>query len=138
MTSKNPWNDENTQQLIELWNSGLSASQVGARLGFNKNQIIGKAHRTPECILKSNPITSRPPAKPRVKNPFTPKVTIAAVREAKPLPLPPITLKSTCQWIEGDPKTKPVRWCGQPNVEKKSWCPDHYRVVFSKPPAQLY
>lgn len=39
------WTDERIQELTRLWQQGLSASEIGKRLGVSKNSIVGKAHR---------------------------------------------------------------------------------------------
>ncbi len=39
------WTDERINELTRLWQQGLSASEIGKRLGVSKNSIVGKAHR---------------------------------------------------------------------------------------------
>ena len=39
------WTEEKVSELKELWGSGLTTSQIGERLGYSKNAVIGKAHR---------------------------------------------------------------------------------------------
>jgi GcrA cell cycle regulator len=39
------WTDERIQELTDLWQQGLSASEIGKRLGVSKNAVVGKAHR---------------------------------------------------------------------------------------------
>jgi len=40
------WTDERVERLKDLWNKGLSASQIAAELGdVTRNAVIGKAHR---------------------------------------------------------------------------------------------
>lgn len=39
------WTDERIQELTSLWQEGLSASEIGKRMGVSKNSIVGKAHR---------------------------------------------------------------------------------------------
>ena len=39
------WNKEADSTLRELWTQGLSASEIGRRMGATKNSIIGRAHR---------------------------------------------------------------------------------------------
>lgn len=40
-----PWTEEQITQLIDLWNSGLSAGLIGKRMGKTRNAIIGKIGR---------------------------------------------------------------------------------------------
>ena len=40
------WNNENVELLTKLWNDGLSASLIAARIGgITRNAVIGKVHR---------------------------------------------------------------------------------------------
>lgn len=39
------WDDARIVVLEKLWREGISASQIGARLGVSRNAVIGKAHR---------------------------------------------------------------------------------------------
>jgi hypothetical protein len=39
------WNPERLAQLRSLWAAGLSASEIGARIGVNRNAVLGKIHR---------------------------------------------------------------------------------------------
>ena len=41
-----PWDEENVSRLKELWDQGLPTAQIGKLLGFTKNAVVGKAHRT--------------------------------------------------------------------------------------------
>jgi hypothetical protein len=43
--AKKPWPPETIARLRELWNADISATRIGAELGFTKNAIIGKARR---------------------------------------------------------------------------------------------
>ena len=44
-TGKNRWTPEQDARLCELWAGDLSATQIGAAMGMNKNQIIGRVRR---------------------------------------------------------------------------------------------
>ena len=39
------WTPERIAALIALWNEDLSTSEIGRRLDFTKNAVIGKVHR---------------------------------------------------------------------------------------------
>ena len=61
MTYPSAWNHSNTNLLRLWWATGLSAREIGNRIGFTKNAVIGKANRlklkqgdrwTPERICK--------------------------------------------------------------------------------------
>jgi hypothetical protein len=43
--AKKPWPPETIARLRAAWESGVSATRIGAELGFTKNAIIGKARR---------------------------------------------------------------------------------------------
>jgi len=43
--AKKPWPPETIARLRELWKANVSATRIGAELGFTKNAIIGKARR---------------------------------------------------------------------------------------------
>jgi hypothetical protein len=45
MPRTGPWTPERDSELREYWAGDLSASQIGAKMAMNKNQIIGRAHR---------------------------------------------------------------------------------------------
>ena len=45
MAAKKDWTPELVEQLRAAWESGVSATRIGAMLGYTKNAIIGKARR---------------------------------------------------------------------------------------------
>jgi hypothetical protein len=44
MTSHD-WTPASIATLRQLWDEGLTATEIGMRMGLNKNQVVGKAHR---------------------------------------------------------------------------------------------
>jgi GcrA cell cycle regulator len=61
------WTRERVALLRQLWDDGLSTAEIGRRMGLNKNQVVGKAHREgfpkrPACNAyhaKVKPITDQ-------------------------------------------------------------------------------
>ncbi len=39
------WNAERVEELTKLWATGLSASEIGRKLGITKNAVVGKVRR---------------------------------------------------------------------------------------------
>jgi GcrA cell cycle regulator len=88
------WTDERIDRLKELWQKGMTASQIADELGgVSRNAVIGKAHRLglqsrPSPVKANEPAPA--PAKPRAKAAPEPATPPAAepVRAEKPAPTP--------------------------------------------------
>jgi hypothetical protein len=78
------WTPERDAELREHWAGDLSASQIGAKMAMNKNQIIGRAHRL-KLPLRGVPVNisrgmvSRPAARGNRELP-----TLSDTRAASP------------------------------------------------------
>ena len=59
------WSGSMISTLRALWDKGLSASQIGLRMGVTKNGIVGKSHRL-GLPARPSPIYRDPNAPPRV------------------------------------------------------------------------
>lgn len=46
------WTDEDVEACRKLLAEGLSASQIGKRLGFTRGSVISKVHRTPALMAE--------------------------------------------------------------------------------------
>ncbi len=59
------WTDETIARLRALWDEGHSTAEIGRRLGFSKNAVVGKAHRL-DLPARPSPIRPAPPgSRPR-------------------------------------------------------------------------
>ena len=77
------WTDERIEQLRNMWEKGLTASQIADELGgVSRNAVIGKAHR---LGLKSRPSPVKATDKP-VKAP-APKAAAPAAPKPEPKPV---------------------------------------------------
>lgn len=45
-------NRERNQQIIDLWNKGIAAKDIGRQLGITKNVIIGVVNRNRDVITR--------------------------------------------------------------------------------------
>jgi GcrA cell cycle regulator len=99
------WTDERVELLKRLWNEGLSASQIAARLsdGVTRNAVIGKVHRLNLSGRAPQPRSSIPRPR-RIREPSHPgraqsllmptrgstalKPMMRAEAQPRPLPIP--------------------------------------------------
>ena len=88
------WTDEEYASLRALWAEGLSAREIGLRLGRSKNSVISRAHH---LDLKARPSPNRgapkaaPAARPNARSGALRVATVAvSVRDAEPDALPPM------------------------------------------------
>ena len=111
MPPNHEWTTERVDQLTKLWGTGLSASEIGRKLGITKNAVVGKVRRL-------NLAMRRAPAVPKT--------------------LPNIVtlerLKSTqCSWPEGEPGEDSFRFCGKLAVPGKPYCEAHCKIAYVPP-----
>jgi hypothetical protein len=59
------WDNHTVQMLRDLWTEGYSTAEIGRRLGFSKNAIIGKAHRL-DLDARPSPIRRDQPTLPGI------------------------------------------------------------------------
>jgi GcrA cell cycle regulator len=132
-----------------LWAEGLSASQIGLRIGITKNAVIGRVHRMglpsrPSPLGAQGAAALRLAGRPLVVRhvpvvdgaTLPPLASAVAVRKTpKPEPAPPVAPPKPrrdeargCQWIEGS--GSPWQRCGAPVWRYSSWCEEHYRRVY--------
>ncbi len=95
--------------LIALWSDGLTCREIGRRLGFTKNAIIGKVNRL--GLPKRNPSVRQ------------------IIYDKKPPGAEAVSLEELvagmCSWPHGHPGTREFYFCGQPAVEGKPYCAAH-------------
>jgi GcrA cell cycle regulator len=144
------WNDETIPRLKELWNEGLSCSQVAAvlreefKVTISRNAVIGKIHRlgiqarsrNPKVVIRPRPVVASKP------KPSAPK----APRRRAPVPVPieqffaparegGVSLLELeyhhCRWIEGNPSDERP-YCGASRIVGRSYCPHHNELSIGK------
>ncbi|MBL4612495.1 MAG: GcrA cell cycle regulator [Emcibacter sp.] len=118
------WTDERVAKLRELWDKGLSASQIAAVLaeGVTRNAVIGKAHRM-NLASRPSPVKSDP--KKKAKKPAEKKA--APVKTKAPggkVSLLELT-ERMCKWPIGHPGEVEFHFCGKPSAANFPYCPEH-------------
>lgn len=110
------WTDERIEQLRNMWEKGLTASQIADELGgVSRNAVIGKAHRlglksrpspvkavekVSKPVKAAMPKPAAPAAAPRPAAPVAPRPAAAAPR---PEPKPPAPASNE-DGVEAAPK----------------------------------
>ncbi len=150
------WTERQDDVVRAHWGKGLTAAEIGERIGKNKNQVLGRAHR-----LGLGPI----------KSTWT-KARIAVLRErweagdtarhigsligmnasqvmgkASRLNLTKRTVgrrrapvrrlhadgygrADGCQWLDGEPRQR--QFCGAPTMDGSSYCETHHARCWIK------
>lgn len=137
MPREKPWPDAWTEELKALWPTGLSCSQIAARMGkgLTRNAIIGRAHRL-DLERRGRPVTTKPK---KIRNRRSPRRTTREERTA--FSLPPIDIEALrcavvdplhlaladlephqCRYPYGG---GPYTFCGLPKLEPYSYCGAH-------------
>ncbi|MEX1147293.1 MAG: GcrA family cell cycle regulator [Sphingomonadales bacterium] len=120
------WTDERIQRLKDLWEKGLSASQIAADLaeGVTRNAVIGKAHRM-GLSSRPSPVKAEPAAKPR--KPAAPRPKKKEVKKAISL----LDLNERmCKWPIGHPGDADFHFCGKSSVSGMPYCDEHCAMAY--------
>ena len=126
MKEETGWTEDRLETLKNLWNDGLSISQIGQKLGVTRNAVAGKAHRI-GLPKRQSPISGSG-ALVRKKAKKTEEVSELPLR----LALRKISWsRSKCVWPSGDPKTTDFSFCGEPIEPGKPYCHEHCILAYT-------
>lgn len=112
------WTPEIETLLAQLWREGLSASQIGRRIGVTKGQVIGKVHRMHLPPRPAPVVRSAPPERPK-----------------------PIQSTTGCQYLTKTPKQGGT-FCGAPRTtfrisgKPSPFCVTHHDLCYFIPKAK--
>lgn len=146
------WTDERIDQLKQLWEKGLTASQIAEKLagGISRNAVIGKAHRL-GLKARPSPVKSgeaaaveTPTAEVRPAPVAAVAVPVAEVARPKPAPRAAVAVptassgKTTlldlsdkiCKWPIGHPGDADFHFCGKPAQPTFPYCSEHCAVAY--------
>lgn len=138
------WTDEKIEQLKRLVRSGLTYTQIGKRMGYTRNAVIGKAHRLKIFRGHAKPRIATPPKRvyKQADGKFAPKPFIPVLkgdhkyrklhqhsethRYIKLLDLEP----DHCRFPRGEDQD--VTFCGNPRVDGYSYCKDCVEIAYKR------
>jgi GcrA cell cycle regulator len=150
------WSDDRVELLKKLWQSGLSASQIAAELGFvTRNAVIGKVHRLglsgrgkPVKIGGGEPRRTGRHRAARIVYEARRTTKVAAALAELPDHPPPVTEAldnivpfsqrlhlmelndATCHWPVGDPSSREFFFCGGRALTSLPYCAHHSRIAY--------
>ncbi|WP_417319105.1 GcrA family cell cycle regulator [Emcibacter sp.] len=119
------WTDERVEKLRELWDKGLSASQIAKELGegVTRNAVIGKAHRM-GLASRPSPVKADPAKKPAKK--AAEKAPAPARKKAAGGKVSLLELtERMCKWPIGHPGEPDFHFCGKSSRPGFPYCNDH-------------
>ena len=111
MPPNHEWTTERVEDLTNLWATGLSASEIGRKLGITKNAVVGKVRRLNLAMRRA------PTAPKRIPN----VVTLDRLKS------------NQCSWPEGEPGQPDFRFCGKPASINKPYCEEHCLIAYVPP-----
>lgn len=122
MAEETIWTEDRLKELKKHWNSGLSISQIGRKLGVTRNAVAGKAHRL-KLPKRQSPILKEPraQAKPTKKRDLPLRMVLRDIKWSR----------SKCVWPSADPQTVEFNFCGEPIVPGKPYCAEHCAIAYT-------
>ena len=159
MATVNSWSASVISRMKNLFDKGMSTSEIGKRLGFSKNAIVGKinrlgwnapkkkaaaagqrpkaAHKPKKAALKPQP--KKKPAPKKIHKP-TPTEARQSKKNIERVILHSAQLMALrpdqCRWPLGDPDSDNFRFCGEKCFTGKPYCFEHckHAYQFTTPP----
>lgn len=121
------WTDERVDKLRELWDKGLSASQIAKELaeGVTRNAVIGKAHRL-NLASRPSPVKSDPAkrAAAAAKKKIEKKAPVKVTQTTGKVTILDLT-ESMCKWPIGHPGEENFHFCGKMSQPNFPYCANH-------------
>ena len=134
------WTEERIEQLKNLWNEGLSASQIARVLGdVTRNAVIGKVHRL-GLAGRAGPVRAERPRTGR-RSPMHISAPQPEIVEEEPIVLEDgkfatvLTINDRmCRWPIGDPSENEFHFCGRKPKAGSPYCEAHARKAYQPQP----
>lgn len=129
---------ELADQIKQMWEAGVPASHIGARVGRTRDSVLGLIRKLRKSGVAIERVTVRPPKKQTAqiinfpiqnlkKDRGAPKSIGEGVRMAD------LKLFS-CRYIEGETRGYRTIFCGQRTVQGSSYCEEHAQICYRPAP----
>tara|TARA_B100001559_G_scaffold300434_1_gene286554 strand:+ start:59 stop:418 length:360 start_codon:yes stop_codon:yes gene_type:complete len=102
------WTPERVEELTKLWATGLSASEIGRKLGITKNAVVGKVRRLDLAMRRQPPVA-------KIDHKI---ITLDSLKA------------NMCSWPNGEPGKPGFRFCGKPAEIGKPYCAYHCEIAY--------
>ena len=133
-------NDEIKAAIVELWESGLSSTEVGKKLNITRNMVMGVIHRLrangEKISRRKVHVVKVEESKPMAKKDAPPKIKSKLMKEEA---VPTVLLGMNCTFIDLTPFSckyiiGPVNglqtvYCGERKVGR-SFCKAHQKLCY--------
>jgi len=143
---------ERNEKIVDLWNTGMTATQVGIRLRISRNTVMGVIHRFRK---KGENVQKRVVEKPAIKTPKAGgplmmrkvlnkiKAKKKAIKPIEQIEMPfldiePVSSKNctimeltlyTCRYVVSDVNGVATIYCGE-RVDGGSYCKSHKKLCY--------
>jgi hypothetical protein len=139
---KRQMTEEIRRRIAELWNQGISSSNIAAEVGLTRNSVIGVSYRARQNGLITKKVKLQKAEKP-------PKKIVKKEKIVEEIPEPIIELKeyfnegtenctllelkyNSCRFIVEQGNHKTTKYCGKP-INRESYCSHHYSLCYTSP-----
>ena len=131
------WDDELVNQLKVLYlQHNLTTLDIGKKLGFTKNAIIGKIHRL--GLSREDGVEPAVVEKKSKAKHLSPAIKVAQSKKSVGEYLLEELESSMCVWpFGGDENKDEITFCGNQKVERSSYCKEHLDTAYLVPKKQV-
>ena len=146
MATSNSWSASVINKMKGLFDKGHSTAEIGKKLGFSKNAVVGKINRlgwnaTPKKAIKKAPVPKKEVKPKKVAVPVTPApVPVKKVEKApKKADISKFIHNSQglmvlrpdqCRWPIGSPDSDDFGFCGEKVFPGKPYCFEHCKLAY--------
>jgi len=139
------WTPETVERACQLWRDGRSASFIAGELGLTRNAVMGKLARL-GLLGPARTAALQPVAPPRPKPQPEPHVPPPPPPVPPPVVPPPVAQPpkpvsfmrlSSCHCRFPLGEERPFRYCGAPPEAGSSYCPEHTKACYYRPPSPV-